>query len=121
MFFWRAIPPKILPESFRIVDEVGPIFGAEYAMNQVAGMGVRHVATINRRFADGGDRQHIAMFASVVLRFWTDSAPTPNSGTTQARRGGRKMIAHGFAGPPQAAPLLRGLGWLNRGWREGGI
>ncbi len=32
----------VLPESFRISDEVGTIFGAEDAMYKVAGVGVRH-------------------------------------------------------------------------------
>ena len=36
----------VLPHSFRVRDEVGPRFGAEYAMNKVAGVNVRHAPKI---------------------------------------------------------------------------
>lgn len=36
----------VLPEPLRIGDEIGAVFGAEDAMHEVAGVGMRHVAKI---------------------------------------------------------------------------
>ena len=75
--FLARDPADVLPEPLRISDEIGPTFCAEYAMHQVASVGVSHASRIGKEFLDGGDGRHITMFASAVptgLGFFTHAA-----------------------------------------------
>ena len=48
----------LLPQSWRIGNEVGPALGAENAVHEIAGMSVRHAPTVAAEFSRGGDGQH---------------------------------------------------------------
>ena len=56
----------VLPQSRRIGNEVATALGAENAMHEVAGMCVRHAATIAAELLGVGDGRHNALFVSVV-------------------------------------------------------
>ena len=57
---------EVLPKYFGLVDQIQPAFGAENAMNQIPGQGMRHKPSYRAGAIRNGERAHHATVMRVV-------------------------------------------------------